>query len=65
MEYPPGCTCVVVLLRLELYLRRTLSRVEALMIAEHLEACAPCAQCLAVLAPMAEGFRTGEAAANG
>ena len=64
MEYPPGYTCVLVLSRLELYLRRTLSRADALMIAEHLEACLPCAQRLALLAPPAEGPPTGGAAAN-
>ena len=59
MEYPPGYTCAVVLARLEVYVLRTLTRVEALAVAEHLEACPPCAQRLAVLPRAAGGGRTG------
>lgn len=48
-EYPRGWTCEVTILRLESYVLRTLSRGEALAIAEHLEACPPCAQLVALL----------------
>ena len=65
MEYPPGWTCEVARSRLELYVRRAVTRVDALAIAEHLEACLPCAQRLALLAPPAGGSPTGDAAANG
>jgi len=51
MEYPPGWTCKVVTLRLEYYLLNTVPRVEALAIAEHVEACEPCAHQLARLRP--------------
>ncbi len=58
MEYPPGYTCVVTLSRLEVYLHGSLSRVEAVAVAEHLEACPPCAQRLATLPrPPAGGTR--------
>ena len=59
MEYPPGYTCAAVLARLEVYVLRTLTRVEALAIAEHLEACPECAQRLAVLPGAAGGGRPG------
>jgi hypothetical protein len=44
VEYPSGWTCELTVVRLELYLGDTLSRNESLAIAEHLEACAGCAQ---------------------
>lgn len=46
MDYPAGWTCDVIELRLEHYLLGTLPRNEALALAEHVEACARCAQCL-------------------
>ena len=46
MEYPAEWTCKVTELRFEAYLLRTLPRGEALAMAEHLEACAECAQWL-------------------
>jgi|GEM_PF-1596455 len=64
MEYPPGCTCALALARLEAYLLRTLSRLEALAIAEHLEACPPCAHHLAVLRRPAGGSPAGDPATN-
>jgi predicted anti-sigma-YlaC factor YlaD len=48
MEYPTGWTCEVVVVKLELYLGDALSRGESLAVAEHLEACAGCAQLLVV-----------------
>ena len=48
MEYPPGWTCEVTVLRFEFYLLSTLTRLEALAVAEHLEACATCAHRLAL-----------------
>ena len=57
MEYPPGCTCEVVILRLEYYFLNTVPRVEALAIAEHVEACEPCAHELARLRPTARERR--------
>ena len=48
MEYPPGWTCEVTVLRFEFYLLGTLTRLDALAVAEHLEACACCAQLLAL-----------------
>jgi anti-sigma factor RsiW len=47
-QFPPGWTCEVTILRLESYILRTLSRHEALAVAEHLEACPPCAQLVAL-----------------
>jgi hypothetical protein len=44
VNYPNGWTCEVVLLRLELYVRRTLPRDGALAVAEHLEACPGCVE---------------------
>jgi hypothetical protein len=46
VEYPSGWTCELTLVKLEYYLLGTLSRGEALIMAEHLEACTYCAQCL-------------------
>jgi hypothetical protein len=51
MEYPPGWTCEVVVLRLEYYFLETIPRVEALAIAEHIEACEPCAHRMVWLRP--------------
>ena len=48
MEYPPGWTCEVVVLRLELYVLATMPLDGALAMAEHLEACEACAQTLAL-----------------
>jgi hypothetical protein len=58
MEYPPGWTCEVVTLRLEYYFRDGVPRVEALAIAEHVEACEPCAQYL-MLVRVTAGARRG------
>ena len=44
VEYPAGYTCEVFAFRLDSYLLGTLARAEALALAEHLEACAPCAE---------------------
>jgi anti-sigma factor RsiW len=43
IDYPPGFTCEVTVLRLERYVVRALPRAEALAVAEHLEACPSCA----------------------
>jgi hypothetical protein len=48
VKYPSGWTCELIVVKLELYLRDTLSRDESLAVAEHLEACAGCAQLLVV-----------------
>jgi hypothetical protein len=48
VEFPPGWTCEVTILRLESYILRTLPRAEALAIAGHLEACPACAQVIAL-----------------
>jgi hypothetical protein len=42
MEYPPGWTCERTVLRLESYLLSTLIHIDALAVAEHLEACGEC-----------------------
>ena len=44
LDYPPGWTCERTKLGFEHYLRRTLARLDALALAEHLEACDGCAQ---------------------
>jgi len=44
MEYPPGWTCDVVVLKLEVYILDTLPRADALAVAEHLEACHECVE---------------------
>jgi hypothetical protein len=49
VEYPPGWTCELITLRIERYLVSTLPRGEALAVAEHIEACAWCAQRIVVL----------------
>jgi anti-sigma factor RsiW len=43
IDYPPGFTCELVVLRLERYVVSDLPRAEALAVAEHLEACPSCA----------------------
>lgn len=57
MEYPPGWTCEVVVLRLEYYILDSLPRSEALAIAEHVEACFPCAHHLVLFRPTADKRR--------
>lgn len=47
MEYPAGWTCELIVLRLERYLDNALPRAESLAVAEHVEACASCAERLA------------------
>ena len=49
VEYPPGWTCERVTVRLERYLLATLPQGEALVIADHIEACVGCAQALVLL----------------
>jgi anti-sigma factor RsiW len=44
MEHPSGWTCEEIKRQLEAYLRSTLPHGKALAVAEHLEACAGCAQ---------------------
>ena len=46
MEYPPGWTCERTSRSFEYYLLDKLQRVETLALAEHVEACASCAQML-------------------
>ena len=61
-EYPHGWTCEVTVLRLDGYLRRMLDLADALAIAEHLEACASCAQLLMLMVdhgPTGTAFRAG------
>ena len=48
IEYPPGWTCELILLRLDRYVEDALPRRESLAVAEHVEACAECAQRLAL-----------------
>jgi hypothetical protein len=48
-NYPQGVTCEVVKIRLERYLDRTLAWSESLEVAEHVEACSPCGERLALL----------------
>ena len=48
IDYPTGWTCELILLRLDRYLANTLPRSESLAVAEHVEACAECAQRLAL-----------------
>ena len=49
VEYASGWTCEVTVLRLERYVVESLPRREMLGVGEHLEACAECAQALALL----------------
>jgi hypothetical protein len=58
MEYPPGWTCELVTLRMEYYCMDRVPRVEALAIAEHLEACGTCAHRL-VFVRVTSGERRG------
>jgi hypothetical protein len=44
MEYPPGWTCERAEKQLESYLLSRLILAEALALAEHFEACPPCAE---------------------
>ena len=48
-EYPQRWTCEVTVLRLEGYIRRRLDLTDALAVAEHVEACASCAQLLMLM----------------
>jgi len=48
-NYPPGWTCELSAPRLARYVVSALPRREALAVAEHLEACALCAQRLVLL----------------
>ena len=50
-EFPSGCTCEFTIIRFEVYLRAILPLDESLAIAEHIEACASCAQLLELFAP--------------
>jgi anti-sigma factor RsiW len=43
IDYPPGFTCELIVLRLERYVVGALPHAEALAVAEHLEACPSCA----------------------
>ena len=43
VEYPPGWTCELVAIRLERYLLATLPHGDALLLADHIEACVECA----------------------
>ena len=49
VEYPPGWPCEQVTIRFERYLLGVLPRGEALLIADHIEACVWCAQALVLL----------------
>ena len=55
VEYPSGWTCELIIVKFELYLRDTLSRDESLAVAEHLEACAECAQHLVLWSVAVQG----------
>jgi anti-sigma factor RsiW len=59
VEYPSGWTCELIVVKLELYLRDTLSRDESLAVAEHLEACAGCAHHLVLRSVAVEGRSRG------
>ena len=48
MDYPAGWTCERTALRFDWYLLRTLALIDALAVAEHLEACEGCAQRLVI-----------------
>jgi anti-sigma factor RsiW len=60
MEYPPGWTCEVTVVRIERYVMRTLPRPDALAVAEHIEACAACAQLVALLSMKIGTARSGK-----
>lgn len=59
VEYPSGWTCERIALKLELYLLSRLPHGEALAVAEHVEACAWCAQRLMLLEAPSQGGRRG------
>jgi hypothetical protein len=59
MEYPPGWTCERITLRIERYILITLPRDEALAVAEHIEACAWCAQRLELVGRTSAGLHHG------
>jgi anti-sigma factor RsiW len=59
VEYPSGWTCELIVVKFELYLRDTLSRDESLAVAEHLEACAECAQHLLLWSVAVQGRSRG------
>ena len=59
VEYPSGWTCELTVVKLELYLRDTLPRGESLAVAEHLEACAECAQHLVLYSVAVQGRSRG------
>ncbi len=47
--YPPGWSCELIAIRLELYLGNALPHLDALAVAEHLEMCTRCAALLAAI----------------
>lgn len=49
LDYPPGWTCEKTRVEFEDYCRSRLQLVQALAVAEHLEACPGCAQQLVLL----------------
>jgi len=57
VEYPLGWPCELILVRLELYLLGTLPRIEALAVAEHVEACHDCAHRLVLSLPVGTARR--------
>jgi hypothetical protein len=57
VEHPPGWPCELILVRLELYLLGTLSRIEALAVAEHVETCHGCAHRLVLSLPLGSARR--------
>jgi anti-sigma factor RsiW len=59
VEYPSGWTCELTVVKLELYLLGTLSRAEALAVADHLEACPGCTQRLVLWRPVRAGSTEG------
>lgn len=59
VEYPPSWTCERITLRLERYILSMLPWGEALAVAEHIEACARCAQRLVLLRPTRGGSDDG------
>jgi hypothetical protein len=59
MEYPPGWDCQKATVKFELYFTDQLSLVEALALAEHLEACPECPQQLVLFRMTAISSRRG------
>jgi anti-sigma factor RsiW len=59
MEYPSGWTCELVTMKIEYYLIGSLPLSEALAVAEHIEACAVCAETLVLWKPAGGGCRSG------